>query len=126
MLSASTYTSVKPLNPATPAPRDALTFDIAGEGHLLQDIVDKQLHGQEFIEACLSIWLAITAALLRTTPQNQKAKQSQRWQQRKDDQDCGGAAKTIKNHSGNDDKDNQDDHGGSDNNMKTITVAIVM
>ncbi|KAH9009712.1 hypothetical protein EDB84DRAFT_1571047 [Lactarius hengduanensis] len=120
-LSASTYASAKPPNPATPAPRDALSFDTAGEGRLLQDIVDealaqgvwitrtRRLRGQEFVEAYPSIRLATTTA----------------WQQRKDDQDCSGATKTIKNHGGNDDEDNQDDHGGSDDDVKTMTAAAM-
>ncbi|KAH9048613.1 hypothetical protein EDB83DRAFT_2522885 [Lactarius deliciosus] len=37
-------------------------------------------------------------------------------------EDCGGDAKTIKNH-GNDDEDNQDDHGGGKDDAKTITAA---
>ncbi|KAH9016349.1 hypothetical protein EDB85DRAFT_2207823 [Lactarius pseudohatsudake] len=131
-LSASTSASAKPptLNPATPAPRDAPSFDIACEEcrGLLQYIVDealaqgvwitrtRRLRGQEFVEACLSIRLAFTAALLRK-------ERSRRWQQREDDQDCGGDAKTIKNHSGDDDKDNRDDHGGGDDDAKTITAA---
>ncbi|KAH9013059.1 hypothetical protein EDB85DRAFT_1835360, partial [Lactarius pseudohatsudake] len=76
-LSASTYASAKPPNPATPAPRDAPSFDTAGEGRLLQDIVDealaqgvwitrtRRLRGQEFVEARPSIRLAVTAALSR-------------------------------------------------------------
>ncbi|KAH9041240.1 hypothetical protein EDB85DRAFT_2247934 [Lactarius pseudohatsudake] len=131
-LSASTSASAKPptLNPATPAPRDAPSFDIACEEcrGLLQYIVDealaqgvwitrtRRLRGQEFVEARLSIRLAFTAALLRK-------ERSRRWQQREDDQDCGGDVKTIKNHSGDDDKDNRDDHGGGDDDAKTITAA---
>jgi len=69
--------SAKPPNPATPAPRDAPSFDIAGEEHLLQDIVDEalaqgvwitracRLRGQELVEARPSIRLAVTAALSR-------------------------------------------------------------
>ncbi len=69
--------SAKPPNPATPAPRDAPSFDIAGEERLLQDIVDealaqgvwitraRRLRGQELIEARPSIRLAVTAALSR-------------------------------------------------------------
>ena len=65
------------MNPATPAPRDALSFDIAGEERLLQDIVDealaqgvwttraRRLRGQELVEARPSIRLAVTAALSR-------------------------------------------------------------
>ncbi|KAH9008193.1 hypothetical protein EDB85DRAFT_1840014, partial [Lactarius pseudohatsudake] len=40
---ATPSASVKPPNPAIPAPRDAPSFDIAGEERLLQDIVDKAL-----------------------------------------------------------------------------------
>ncbi|KAI9452050.1 pyridoxal phosphate-dependent transferase [Lactarius psammicola] len=69
--------SAKPPNPATPAPRDAPTFDIIGEEHLLQDIVDealaqgvwitraRRLRGQELVEARPSIRLAVTAGLSR-------------------------------------------------------------
>ncbi|KAH9018455.1 serine palmitoyltransferase [Lactarius hengduanensis] len=76
-LSASTSVSAKPPNPATPAPRDSPLFDIAGEEHLLQDIVDealaqgvwttraRRLRGQELAEARPSIRLAVTAALSR-------------------------------------------------------------
>ncbi|KAH9034364.1 serine palmitoyltransferase [Lactarius deliciosus] len=72
-LSASTSVSAKPPNPATPAPRDAPSFDIAGEERLLQDIVDealaqgvwttraRRLRGQELVEARPSIRLAVTA-----------------------------------------------------------------
>ncbi|KAH8980690.1 serine palmitoyltransferase [Lactarius akahatsu] len=42
-LSASTSVSAKPPKLATPAPRDAPSFDIAGEERLLQDIVDEAL-----------------------------------------------------------------------------------
>ncbi|KAH9060255.1 pyridoxal phosphate-dependent transferase [Lactarius vividus] len=44
-LSASTSTSAsaKPPNPATPAPRDAPSFDITSKERLLHDIVDKAL-----------------------------------------------------------------------------------
>ncbi|KAH9016318.1 hypothetical protein EDB85DRAFT_2207838 [Lactarius pseudohatsudake] len=131
-LSASTSASAKPptLNPATPAPRDAPSFNIVCEEcrGLLQYIVDealaqgvwitraRRLRGQEFVEARLSIRLAFTAALSRK-------ERSRRWEQREDDQDCGGDAKTIKNHSGDDDKDNRDDHGGGDDDAKTITAA---
>ena len=71
--SASTFT--KPVNPATPAQRDALSFDIAGEACLLQDITDealaqgvwttraRRLRGQELVGARPSIRLAVTAAL---------------------------------------------------------------
>ncbi|KAH8984866.1 serine palmitoyltransferase [Lactarius akahatsu] len=66
-----------PPNPTTPAPRDAPSFDIAGEERLLQDIVDealaqgvwttraRQLRGQELVEARPSIRLAVTTALSR-------------------------------------------------------------
>ncbi|KAH9029591.1 hypothetical protein EDB85DRAFT_1965833, partial [Lactarius pseudohatsudake] len=53
-----------PPNPATPAPRDAPSFDIAGEERLLQDIVEEAL-AQELVEARPSIRLAVTAALSR-------------------------------------------------------------
>ncbi|KAH9021368.1 hypothetical protein EDB84DRAFT_1565343 [Lactarius hengduanensis] len=46
-----------------------------------------------------------------------------------DDQDCGGDAKTIKDHGGDDDdddEDNQDNHGGDDEDAKTITAAATM
>ena len=39
----SAYALVKPVKPATPAPRDALSSDIAGEECLLQDTVDEML-----------------------------------------------------------------------------------
>ncbi|KAH9060246.1 serine palmitoyltransferase [Lactarius vividus] len=67
----------KPPNPATPAPRDAPSFNIAGEECLLQEIVDealgqgvwttraRRLRGQELVEARPSIRLAVTAALSR-------------------------------------------------------------
>jgi len=64
---------VKPPNPATPASRDAPSFDIAEE-RLLQDIVDEALaHGvwvtrlrrQELVEVRPSIRLAVTVALSR-------------------------------------------------------------
>ncbi len=73
----SASASAEPLNPATPAPRDAPSFDIAGEERLLQDIVDKALaqgvwitrarrrRRQELVEARPSIRLAVTAALSR-------------------------------------------------------------
>ncbi|KAH8988171.1 serine palmitoyltransferase [Lactarius hatsudake] len=76
-LSASTSASVKPPDPAIPAPRDAPSFDIASEERLLQDIVDealaqgvwitraRRLRGQELVEARPSIRLAVTAALSR-------------------------------------------------------------
>ena len=69
--------SAKPSNPATPAPRDAPSFDAASEGRLLQDIVDealaqrvwitraRRLRGQELVEARPRIRLAFTAALSR-------------------------------------------------------------
>ncbi|KAH9009359.1 hypothetical protein EDB83DRAFT_462115, partial [Lactarius deliciosus] len=61
-LSASTSRSRR--TPTTPAPRDAPSFDIAGEERLLQEIVDealaqgvwttraRRLRGQELVEAC--------------------------------------------------------------------------
>ncbi|KAH8977845.1 serine palmitoyltransferase [Lactarius hatsudake] len=76
-LSVSTSVSAKPPNPATPAPRDAPSFDITGEERLLQDIVDealaqgvwttraRRLRGQELVEARPSIRLAVTASLSR-------------------------------------------------------------
>ncbi|KAH9009372.1 serine palmitoyltransferase [Lactarius deliciosus] len=76
-LSASTSVSAKPPNPATPAPRDAPSFDIAGEERLLQDVVDealaqgvwttraRRLRGQELVEARPRIRLAVTASLSR-------------------------------------------------------------
>jgi len=63
--------SAKPLNPATPAPCDAPSFDIVGEGRLLQDIVDealaqgvwitraRRLRGRELVEVQPSIRLAV-------------------------------------------------------------------
>jgi len=69
--------SAKPANPATPAARDVLSFDIAGEERLLQDVVDealaqgvwvtraRRLRGQELVEVRPSIRLAVTAALSR-------------------------------------------------------------
>jgi serine palmitoyltransferase len=69
--------SAKSPNPATPAARDALSFDIVGEERLLQDIVDevlaqgvwitraRRLRGQELVEVRPSIRLAVTAALSR-------------------------------------------------------------
>ncbi len=63
--------SAKLPNPATPAPRDAPSFDIAGEERLLQDIVDEALAQgasaaqQELVEARPKIRLAVTAALER-------------------------------------------------------------
>ena len=69
--------SIKPVNPATPALRDAVSFDIAGEERLLQDIMDealaqgmwttraRRLRGQELVEARPSIRLPVTAALSR-------------------------------------------------------------
>ena len=71
----SLLASVKPVNSAIPAPRDALSFDVAGEERLLQGIVDEalaqgvwttrahRLRGQELVEARPSIRLAVTAAL---------------------------------------------------------------
>ena len=69
--------SAKAPNPATPAPREAPSFDIADEERLLQDIVDevlaqgvwitraRRLRGQELVETRPSIRLAVTAALSR-------------------------------------------------------------
>ncbi|KAI9438101.1 serine palmitoyltransferase [Lactarius indigo] len=76
-LSASTPAPVKPPNPATPALRDAPSFDIAGEEYLLHDIRDetlahdvwitrtRRLRGQELVEARPSTRLTVTAALSR-------------------------------------------------------------
>ena len=73
----SASTSTNPVNPATPAPCDALSFDIASEERLLQDMVDevlgqgvwitpaRRLRVQELVEAPPSIRLAATAALSR-------------------------------------------------------------
>ncbi|KAI0293636.1 serine palmitoyltransferase [Multifurca ochricompacta] len=67
----------KPSNPASPVPRDALSFDIVGEERVLQDIVDealaqgvwitraRRLRGQEVVEARPCIRLAVTTALSR-------------------------------------------------------------
>ena len=75
--SPSASTSTKPVNPATPASREVLSFNIPGEEHLLQDIMDEvlaqgvritralQLRGQELVEARPSIRLPVTAALSR-------------------------------------------------------------
>ncbi|KAI9452065.1 hypothetical protein BJY52DRAFT_1090771, partial [Lactarius psammicola] len=75
--SPSPSPSAKAPNPATPAPREAPSFDIVGEERLLQDIVDKapghgvwitrarRLRGQELVEPRPSIRLAVTAALTR-------------------------------------------------------------
>ena len=61
--------------PTTPAPREAPSFDIAGEERLLQGIMDKvltqgvwvtcacRLRGQELVEIWPSIRLAVMAAL---------------------------------------------------------------
>jgi serine palmitoyltransferase len=69
--------SMKASDPASPVPRDPLTFDMAVEGRLLQDIVDEalaqdvwitgaqQLRGQEAVKPYPSIQLAVSAALLR-------------------------------------------------------------
>jgi len=74
---ATTSASAKPSNPASAAPRDAPSFDIAVEERLLQDIVDealaqgvwitraRRLRGQEAIEPRPSIRLAVSAALTR-------------------------------------------------------------
>ena len=73
----SASASTKAPNAATPAPREAPSFDIAGEERLLQDIVDevlaqgvwitraRRLRGQELVETRPSIRLAVTAALSR-------------------------------------------------------------
>jgi serine palmitoyltransferase len=67
----------KASNPASAAPRDPPTFDIAVEERLLQDIVDealvqgvwitraRRLRGQEAVEPRPSIRLAVSAALSR-------------------------------------------------------------
>ncbi|KAI0251514.1 serine palmitoyltransferase [Lactifluus subvellereus] len=67
----------KQSNSASPAGRDAQSFDIVTEERLLQDIVDealaqgvwitraRRLRGQEVVEARPSIRLAVTAALSR-------------------------------------------------------------
>ena len=69
--------TLKAPNPATPAPREPPSFDIAGEERVLQDIVDevlaqgvwntraRRLRGQELVELRPSIRLAVTAALSR-------------------------------------------------------------
>ncbi|KAH9027936.1 hypothetical protein EDB84DRAFT_1563269 [Lactarius hengduanensis] len=58
--SVSAPVSLKPLNPVTPAPRNALSFDIAGEQqHAHAEHIDHTggwLHGQELMEAHLSSW----------------------------------------------------------------------
>ena len=73
----SASASTKAPHAATPAPREAPSFDIAGEERLLQDIVDevlaqgvwitraRRLRGQELVETRPSIRLAVTAALPR-------------------------------------------------------------
>ena len=75
--SATPSASAKAPNPATPAPREVPSFDIAGEERPLQDIVDevlvqgvwisraRRLRGQELVETRPSIRLAVTAALSR-------------------------------------------------------------
>ena len=67
--------SVAAPNPATAASRDAPSFDIPGEEHVLQDVVDevlaqgvlitraRRLRGQELLESRPSIRLAVTAVL---------------------------------------------------------------
>ncbi|KAH9034397.1 hypothetical protein EDB83DRAFT_2678146 [Lactarius deliciosus] len=63
----------EPPNPATPAPREAPSFDIAGEERLLQDIVDKALaqgvwilHSRKESERAASvIWAAVTKVLAK-------------------------------------------------------------
>ena len=69
--------TLKAPNPATPAPREPPSFDIAGEERVLQDIMDevlaqgvwitraRRLRGQELVEVRPSIRLAVTAALSR-------------------------------------------------------------
>ncbi|KAH9008667.1 hypothetical protein EDB84DRAFT_1595485 [Lactarius hengduanensis] len=109
-LSASTYASAKPPNPATPAPRDALSFDTAGEGRLLQDIVDEAL--------AQGVWITRTRRL-------RGQEQPRRGNNAKTIKTAAVPLKTIKNHGGNDDEDNQDDHGGSDDDVKTITAAAM-
>ncbi|KAH8978064.1 hypothetical protein EDB86DRAFT_3091106 [Lactarius hatsudake] len=59
--------SAKPPNPATPALREAPSFDISGERRLMQDIVDdalaygvwitraRRLRGQELVEAAAAM-----------------------------------------------------------------------
>jgi serine palmitoyltransferase len=73
----ATSASAKPSNPASAAPRDAPSFDVAVEERLLQDIVDealaqgvwitraRRLRGQETVESRPSIRLAVSAALTR-------------------------------------------------------------
>ncbi|KAH9985180.1 pyridoxal phosphate-dependent transferase [Russula compacta] len=77
VLANAPVATAKPSNGRSPEPRDALTFYLAVEGRLLQDIVDealaqgvwitqaKQLRGQQLVEARPSIRLAVTAALSR-------------------------------------------------------------
>jgi serine palmitoyltransferase len=69
--------TLKAPNPMTPSPREPLSFDIAGEERVLQDIVDevlaqgvwitraRRLRGRELVEARPRIRLAVTAALSR-------------------------------------------------------------
>ena len=76
-MTPSASTSTNPVNPAAHAPCDALSFDIASEDRLLQDMVDevlgqgvwitpaRRLRRQELVEARPSIRLAVTAALSR-------------------------------------------------------------
>ena len=62
----SASASVKPVNPATLAPRDGVSFDIAGNERVLQDIVAEVLaQGVWITRARPSIRLAVTAALSR-------------------------------------------------------------
>ncbi|KAH9037416.1 serine palmitoyltransferase [Lactarius deliciosus] len=58
-------TQENPTNPVIPAPRDAPSFDKAGEERLLRNIIDKALAQGELVEVRPSIRLAITTALLR-------------------------------------------------------------
>ncbi|KAG6902291.1 hypothetical protein C0995_001901 [Termitomyces sp. Mi166 len=77
--SASLPLSPKPSNPASPLPRDVISWDwnIETEERFLQDVVDealaqgvmvtraKRLRGQEMVEARPSIRLALTSALTK-------------------------------------------------------------
>ncbi|KAH0587433.1 hypothetical protein H2248_006222 [Termitomyces sp. 'cryptogamus'] len=77
--SASLPLTLKPSNPVSPIPRDAIIWDwdIESEERLLQDVVDealvqgvmitraKRLRGQETVEARPSIRLALTSALTK-------------------------------------------------------------
>ncbi|KAH9045141.1 hypothetical protein EDB85DRAFT_1904960 [Lactarius pseudohatsudake] len=67
--------SAKLPNPATPAPREAPSFDISGEKRLTQDIVDdalvhgvwitraRRLRGQELVEVHPNTWLAVVQVM---------------------------------------------------------------